>query len=270
MRLAYGESTSDLSEAIECGDSAIRNYESGQMPKSEIRKKIAAHYRITEEQLMYQDLSTFTIPDKILDEEFFKNYGINIAPIFHSQIAKQNEIFCEAYHLHLGFMRALKGEEIFQELDLERCFEKYEKAYNEFDIVDALANMLGIIFLLDMIQSNEKIAEKMSKMKYKETTMRDLMKHIYLKSNKDDKQDANVEDFEIHYTEIFCELRKHKEYIDLIEYYIAMRYLLGCVRNDMSTEYNRVIGEEMMMAFALSGNLYALNKLQNDKKIWEN
>ncbi|MGL5354760.1 MAG: helix-turn-helix domain-containing protein, partial [Clostridium sp.] len=59
LRTAYGESQLDLALAVGLDSpNAISNYEKGiRSPKPDIRKKIASHYRITEDELTHSDFS---------------------------------------------------------------------------------------------------------------------------------------------------------------------------------------------------------------------
>ena len=57
LRTAYGETQLELALAVGLDSpNAIANYEKGdRKPKSEIRSRIAAHFRITEEELANSD-----------------------------------------------------------------------------------------------------------------------------------------------------------------------------------------------------------------------
>ena len=59
LRMAYGESQMELAFAIGLDTpTTISNYENGmRSPKQDVRKKLAEHFRITEEQLIHVDLS---------------------------------------------------------------------------------------------------------------------------------------------------------------------------------------------------------------------
>ena len=58
LRRVYGEEQLDLANAIGLTIPAVSNYERGErIPKRDIIARIAKHYRITEDELLYSDLS---------------------------------------------------------------------------------------------------------------------------------------------------------------------------------------------------------------------
>ncbi len=50
---------------------------------------------------------------------------------------------------------------------------------------------------------------------------------------------------------------KHKGYFEIADYYNAIRYVFGVVRNELSLELNRAIGHEMLRSLVLMRNPYA-------------
>ena len=62
LRTAYGETQLELALSIGIeSPNAIANYEKGaRSPKLEIRKKMALHFRITEDELLHADFFKFS------------------------------------------------------------------------------------------------------------------------------------------------------------------------------------------------------------------
>lgn len=71
LRTAYGETQLDLALAVGLDSpNAIANYENGgRTPKPDIRKKIAIHYRITEDELIHSDFSGLKVPTNLLNDK---------------------------------------------------------------------------------------------------------------------------------------------------------------------------------------------------------
>ena len=92
-----------------------------------------------------------------------------------------------------------------------------------------------------------------------------MLKKYYLRDMSDNMPKQNdsditlreMEDFEEAITEVMKELKHTTDFSDLVDYYMALRYLMGCVTNELTDEMNRSIGREMMWAFWEMGNKYA-------------
>ena len=66
-----------------------------------------------------------------------------------------------------------------------------------------------------------------------------------------------MDDFDEAIQEILKELKQNTKISSLADYYLALRYSLGRVENELTVDMNRSIGNEMMLAFAEIGNYYA-------------
>ena len=100
LRKLFGESELDLALAIGVGKTAVSNYEIGdRIPNRYLLKRIAKHYRITEEELIYGDYSDMKemFNDEMLDTQ--KNVYIldKILPVVCSPKALENNNFKQAY-----------------------------------------------------------------------------------------------------------------------------------------------------------------------------
>ena len=90
-----------------------------------------------------------------------------------------------------------------------------------------------------------------------------FLKQHYLKDseNTEDENKKEADEFleetdeAIYY--LLQELNTSPDWSALAQYYIAIRYLFGLVKNDYSSDLNKLIGEEMMISFAAIGNQYA-------------
>ena len=66
-----------------------------------------------------------------------------------------------------------------------------------------------------------------------------------------------IRDKEAIYNECLCALRNSKEYLDLYEYYLAMKYLFSFVNNRKSKKRNSYFGGELLWDLYELGNKYA-------------
>ena len=52
-------------------------------------------------------------------------------------------------------------------------------------------------------------------------------------------------------------LKSEQEWSDLADYYLALRYMVGMVDTELSTEMNSAVGMQMMLSFMAMGNSHA-------------
>ena len=93
---AYNETQMDVAYSIGLNSpNSISNYLKGtRYPKKEIREKIARHYRITEEELMYSDFSGLDFDmDQITDIEKMKEMSLTLYPIVCTEKALNDSLF---------------------------------------------------------------------------------------------------------------------------------------------------------------------------------
>ena len=91
-----------------------------------------------------------------------------------------------------------------------------------------------------------------------------LVQAMYLTSY-DDEADSEwlqqreefLEEYELHIVLNIYRLKHSAEYSDLGDFYMALRYIFGMVRNGNSSELNSTIGYQMMSEFSMLGNIYA-------------
>ena len=106
----------------------------------------------------------------------------------------------------------------------------------------------------------------------------ELLKSYYLRDMSEDAADSDateiqqseMDDFDEDIKKILKELKQDSRLSSLADYYLALRYSLGCINNELTEDMNRAIGNEMMFAFAELGNIYAkrfiLKGIENNKK----
>ena len=71
------------------------------------------------------------------------------------------------------------------------------------------------------------------------------------------QREAFLEEYELPIVLNIYRLKHSKEYAELGDFYMALRYIFGMVRNGNSPELNSTIGYQMMSEFSMLGNIYA-------------
>ena len=279
LRTAYGESQLELAMSVGVESTAITNYENGDRnPKPEIRKKIASHFRITEDELLHRDFSKlrsfandFNIKENIVKKENMVEIALLMLPVMFpilcSDDALKNENFHKAYDAHVREIDFMKAGKENSDEDLDICFDLYYDAAEKDNISEASANLLGLLLICEIKMKNPwmlKITETPNK---SSSSISKLLKSFYLRDMSEDvvsldaPENAPSEMDEI--DEIIKKnLKKLKQEQDsrlssLADYYLALRYSFGCISNGLTEDMNRTIGNEMMRTFAELGNIYA-------------
>lgn len=72
-----------------------------------------------------------------------------------------------------------------------------------------------------------------------------------------EKRVSFITDFDAIITEALKVLKSEQEWSDLADYYLALRYVMGMVDTDLSTEMNSAVGMQMMLSFMMLGNRHA-------------
>lgn len=276
LRTAYGESQMDLAFAIGLdAPAAISNYESGtRSPKPEVRKKIAEHFRITEEQLMHVDLSGIRkISFEVLSDIHKVQELIFAAiPVVCSEEALKNRTFANGYNAHMRIKKCMLAGQEPNDKDYDICFDSYYSAFEDDAIPEAAGNMLWWLLQLEYFVLNQQISEGALHLMENKISGIEFLRQYYLKNfdfeNEDDTNaspDKESIDFYNDIEEIVQDLLKKLQssrLSDFAYYYTALRYTCGIVKNEFSQEMNQAIGNEMLWAISELGNKYAKNYLQ--------
>ena len=281
LRTAYGETQLELALSIGIeSPNAIANYEKGERsPKPEIRKKVASHFRVTEDELLHTDLSNLRFsPNAFNDKENMVEMTLLMFPVLSSEDALKNNSFHKAYDAHMRAIESMKAGKEYSETDVDICFDLYSDAAEKDDIPEAAANLLWWLLIFEISMKNQwmlKIAKGLDNSSGKSN---ELLKSYYLRDMSEDAADSEapeieqseMDDFDEAIKEILKEIKQDSCLSSLADYYLALRYSLGCINNELTEDMNRAIGNEMMWAFAELGNVYAkrfiLKGIENNKK----
>lgn len=268
LRTAYGETQLELAMSIGIeSPNTIANYEKGERsPKPEIRKKIASHFRVTEDELFHTDFSNLRFsPNAFNDKENMVEMTLLMFPILSSEYAFKNNSFHKAYDAHMSAIESMKAGKEYSGAHVDICFDLYSDAAENDDIPEASANLLWWLLIYEISMKNQWMLKIVKAMNNSYGKSSELLKSHYLRDMSEDADDSDVteieqskmDDFDEAIKEILKELKQDSRLSSLADYYLALRYSLGCINNELTEDMNRAIGNEMMWAFAELGNVYA-------------
>ena len=269
LRKSFGETQLELAFAIGVGDSTISQYESGkQMPERDTLIKIAKHYHITEDGLLYGDYEHMPNMTKIPlgDAEYSRAMLSKVFPIICTPKALENADFKLAYEIHMRFLDSLATDEDFGEDSIKLCIEHYKNAGNS-GLVEGIANHLWWMVFQGLIinAATPRLLEQMELTGGKTPTFKELISCLLPSFDEEDSEseyDTSVErlkflkENEVDILANIVVLRMFEEYADLGDYYLALCYFLGLRSNSLSKEMNGTFGIELLSTFAVMGNKY--------------
>lgn len=267
LRSTFGESQEELGMILGIEKTAISNYEKGiRKPKREVLEEIAKHYMISVEELLNEDFDG-TKKVKINIEYFYKNIK-SMFPIVSTEDAMKNEHFKAAYIKHELIFKKLNNmdTDVFDYIDA--CKEEYRKAMkcSETAIMpDIAADLLSVMTLEEFLLGPALIAAKrrpalLTKMMENDYNLSaalfdlDLLFEGSEREIEEEIKDVALIDEFINLKRI---LKNSWQCEDIGDYFIALHYIFNIVDNNLSWDFNRRVGYEMMVTFARMGNAYA-------------
>ena len=264
LREAYGESQEELGLVIGVGKNTISYYESGQRePKKETLIKIARHYMVPIESLLY---GSFTNNERLkIDQECLFNQIDILLPIVTSEKAMQNVSFQKAYNVHKNFYNACKKNGIGGMDSFDGNIEEYYlKAEEDANIKEEIAaNRLALYLLMFMFLKNIPffVNEKPAAINQLSD---DIRKEIEYYDEAEDPElndiinDISSDETKQMVRDLMITLKQSKRWCDLAYYYLALQYCYNLVDNSMDYGSNMRVGYEMMSSFVKLNNTYAV------------
>ncbi|MFQ7265004.1 MAG: helix-turn-helix domain-containing protein [Lachnospiraceae bacterium] len=261
LRIIHNETLDELGNVIHCAKSTVKGYENGsRKPDLQTLQILSKHYNKPVDELLYVDLNELgnmsvdlNSPDHTT--ELFRV----IFPLYCSEKAMKNPNFKKGYDLSQRLLRASSNAEVLPGSTIGRIYEAYVKATDESDSPEAVANLVWTVFVWwSQIVDTRKLLSLRNKMLSKKLSIKDYMS---LKDTEDssitEKKVGFISDFDGIITEALKVLKSEQEWSDLADYYLALRYVVGMVDTDLSTEMNSAVGMQMMLSFMRLGNGHA-------------
>lgn len=278
LREAYGMSQLDLANELGISDSTISSYELGErIPLRDILLNIAKIFRVTEHELLYDDFSNMPLLYKvpIFDVEINKNSLDRLFPLFSSEEAMKNKDFKKAFELHERINGAILSDANYSNDDISNCINLYDKAITS-RIMEAVANKTAIMMLFGMTLCfmSPQIMNIADKINGKKVSAKEVLQKGVLTSLEDSTKEEQmfkemrlefIKENEVKILVNIYRLKHSKDYFELGDYYIALRYFLGVVSTSVSDEMARAVGKELMDNLYLLDNPY-VKKFYNNQE----
>lgn len=280
LREAARETEEQLAYMVGVTRQAICNYENGtRIPNRDVIVKLADHFLITENELIFGDYTDIKFPGKQLEDiESAKAAVDTILPLISSETALKNMSFRNAFASHQAIYTGLKNGIPVSDPEHEKCLQLYEDALND-GVVEAAANILWWILFWGMGYSDFEMLDGFDDLRNHRISGEEFLRRHYLKNRDEESLNLSpdvaemrrerrqyLRDSEGNIQLLLKILKDDSTYSDLADYYLALRYVRGVVYNNNSDALNKAIGEEMMVAFSLWQNKYVLDFLKISDK----
>lgn len=266
LRNAHGESQEKLGYAIGVEKNAISYYENGKRePSKEVIASIAKYYMVSVEELLYSDLSG--LGNISVDPNIIWEHIDIVFPVISSELALKNNHFKKAFDLHNEVFNQLKRLNLDNVDKLSDCVDEYYEALNETNSkVESAGNILGIFYFFALIMQVPKFFKNKPSVLVRLSENDRQIRETLENPNADfivlEEAFFDSEEVQEILDELLPVLKKTKNWFELADYYLALRYIFSLVDNDLGAEINKRIGVEFLSSFALVENPYAINYLK--------
>lgn len=261
LRIIHNETLDELGSIIHCAKSTVKRYENGsRKPDLQTLQLLSAHYNKLVDELLYTDLTGLEIISIDLNSPAHTTELLRvILPLYSSEEAMKNPNFKNGYDLSQRLLEAFSNAEVLSGSVIARIFEAFVKATDESESPEAVANLVWSVFVCwSHIADTNKLLTLQNKLLSKKLSIKDYMS---LKDTEDssiiEKKAGFVSYIDDTITEALKALKSKQEWSDLADYYLALRYVVGMVDTDLTTEMNSAVGMQMMLSFRTLGNSYA-------------
>lgn len=261
LRIIHNETLDELGSIIHCAKSTVKGYENGsRKPDLQTLQLLSAHYNKPVDELLYTDLTGLEIISIDLNSPAHTTELLRvILPLYSSEEAMKNPNFKNGYDLSQRLLEAFSNAEVLSGSVIARIFEAFVKATDESESPEAVANLVWSVFVCwSHIADTNKLLTLQNKLLSKRLSIKDYMS---LKDTEDssiiEKKAGFVSYIDGTITEALKALKSKQEWSDLADYYLALRYVVGMVDTDLTTEMNSAVGMQMMLSFRTLGNSYA-------------
>lgn len=271
LRKIYCETQEQLAAAIGEKNSAVANYEKGYYPKRDALIKIAKHYRVTLDELVF---GKYPLGDDVpnlstINSESDCYNATKLFPVISTEKALENINFRKAYERHKQLIELIESGANISENEIEKCCNLYVSAGKE-GIVEGYANQLWWLMIIgvSLSQLSIEMYRNFDLISRGKKSIEELIKRYFLPSfDEIYSDDINLlveterknyfEKYEVEMLVDIAILKKTKKYASLGDFYLAMRYVYDVVNNGRTPEENSMIGREMLRNLSFVQNEYA-------------
>lgn len=274
LRNAYGETGQQLADFLHCTNSSIGNWESGNGDRSipiEYLIKIASHYNVSLSELLNEDFSQLRKNDlsDIFNLEWtdyleFNSYiYLKILHIFPRHPEQKSDLFDEAFSIHT---EAMSPSGLETETNFSEVLEKYNRAFLEDGLIEAVANQLSLYLFLwcSALASTSDVYINIENSKSIDLkNSREVLLKAFDKNNIETRivRKSFLQRYNAKLTGLMEILSRSSEYSDYCYYYLALRYIYGMLDQDITKlEYyqENEVGRQIMHCLLVMKNKYAV------------
>ena len=277
LRTMAGETQKKLAQAVNCSDTLISKYESGERePSQEVLEAVSRRYCKTVDQLLNSDLTDIQ-PFSFETDGARKlvDAAKRIFPLVKTETALLNKDFRNAMRACEEMLNVASNNGSIRSESLARCGELFElAAADEQCKYEASANQLWVMMqiwnaLFYTVEAQKKLSEAVYKREDRPSFFQVLLDVRTSKTPKEveKKQATYIAAVDETYMDLVRVLKSDNTWSALGDYYLTLRFLTGMVNNDVSAEFNTQIGIQLLRALAALGNEYAYNAMKASYEI---
>lgn len=267
LRKLFGYTQDELAEILHYSKgNVISNYEKGvREPDQETLEKISDHFQISLDALVNQEL-----PDQGSLSNYFEKIKEDIsgtAEEFFTLIPKVNFLsdrfpagYQEVYSIHESIF-ATEHMNPIEKINI--CLDKYQMLYEQYDDPLLLVNVLNIYFYIGISNYIDPIFGEVELFLKDKLNSTDFIKKSTPELLK--KQESN-EELNNSIFELLVRLREENSTRDYFEYYYALTYVFNLTNHCADSLQNEQFGVQLMLDFALLGNMFAYHYLKYIQK----
>lgn len=240
---------------------------------------ICKRYGITRDMLLYEDLSdinTFHLYECDLGSliELHKKMFPTITPKDNDPI-----LFKKGYKIHMDFINKAQIDSVENEMMFFEFINLYEQAWNESNSFSALANILSILVYIRSNIQNEHRLEGLKKYKKNIIDKKTLDRDYILNNNNSSLNLEELSEFDDLIIQCISILKKHKDYHEFADYYLAIRYTVNIAHEDIDEAVSASISGYLLSDLVYLQNQYAIDyfvfkdkfintKIKKPHKLW--
>ena len=270
LREAYGETQLDLAHALGFDSPAtISMYESGERGQNrmDVISAIAAHYRITEDELLHGDFSGLRFEHLPLSDQgsVFQLFDV-LLPIQTSEQACEDPVFRFTHTIHRRCYKKWKDDLAVSVSEFELCIRQYTESLAVYKTPESAANLLWWIIFQGLHILYPLFENGLRRIFQQKTTVQDFFREQFLRSPFEPASNENISsDSAVRFHQQYDSLTVvclrflyvNESWRSLAEYYSSLLYAAGLIRNHHTDAQNLRTGHEILKLLALLGNPYA-------------
>ena len=264
LREDHGETQKQLAKALSVSVSTVSAWELGtrSVPHDAIQA-IASRYTVTVDSLLsFDDHDTGRVRYPSSKDEL-DDIKAHLVYFVTTPEAMEDEEFREAYR-NLQVLRTTPIEDLADPYKYVTDTEEHlRKSVVENETVESACNWVALVIhiWIEYVLPPEDLRKEFKNLPGQAIgafTKKVMRNHnLFFTPETEEKRRLFLEDRLVVMKMLIKMMKRSEDWADLADYYTAMRYLYGMVKNPNSAAENNLIGSYMMNEFRVSGNEYA-------------